>query len=430
MNRIILIGNGFDLAHGMKTSYQDFLDDYWKSTIASIKESQLSKRFENDEFTIDRSPSEFVRGDTYKDLKKALKEQDSRINYKNKFLEILTDKSYLENWVDVENEYYFLLKNSYAQKTKSIKNDYNVKALNADFEIIKKKLRTYLKRVEKKFEENIKDDFYTKKEIIAQKIYQPFKLKDFSESSKNQKAELEYNLIKKDIEGLEQEQITMDDLKEDKRHLIEKVDRKNTLASIKKLLESESANNYFDLTPKQTLFLNFNYTFTEKKYVNPGIFSQLDYEKLTETMSIHIHGTTDVGDNNNIIFGFGDEIDEDYKSIEKLNDNDYLENIKSINYLETDNYKRLLEYVNSENFQIFIFGHSCGISDRTMLNTIFEHDNCASIKLFYHQKSVDKDNYSDIIRNISRNFNDKAKMRDRVVNKNDCEPLMEFTVLM
>ncbi|PKG44332.1 AbiH family protein, partial [Psychroflexus sp. MES1-P1E] len=24
MNRIVLIGNGFDLAHGMKTSYKDF----------------------------------------------------------------------------------------------------------------------------------------------------------------------------------------------------------------------------------------------------------------------------------------------------------------------------------------------------------------------------------------------------------------------
>lgn len=29
MNRIILIGNGFDLAHGLKTSYKDFIEDYW-----------------------------------------------------------------------------------------------------------------------------------------------------------------------------------------------------------------------------------------------------------------------------------------------------------------------------------------------------------------------------------------------------------------
>ncbi len=28
MNRIIIIGNGFDLAHGLKTSFYDFLSDY------------------------------------------------------------------------------------------------------------------------------------------------------------------------------------------------------------------------------------------------------------------------------------------------------------------------------------------------------------------------------------------------------------------
>ena len=31
-------------------------------------------------------------------------------------------------------------------------------------------------------------------------------------------------------------------------------------------------------------------------------------------------------------------------------------------------------------------GHSCGTSDRTMLNTLFEHRNCVSIKPFYYEK--------------------------------------------
>ena len=30
MNRIILIGNGFDLAHGLPTSYRHFMDWYWR----------------------------------------------------------------------------------------------------------------------------------------------------------------------------------------------------------------------------------------------------------------------------------------------------------------------------------------------------------------------------------------------------------------
>ena len=30
MNRIILIGNGFDLAHGLKTGYTNFIEWYWE----------------------------------------------------------------------------------------------------------------------------------------------------------------------------------------------------------------------------------------------------------------------------------------------------------------------------------------------------------------------------------------------------------------
>lgn len=101
-----------------------------------------------------------------------------------------------------------------------------------------------------------------------------------------------------------------------------------------------------------------------------------------------------------------------------------LENVKSIRYLETDSYKKLLEILTSDLYQVCVLGHSCGVSDRTLLNTIFEHDNCDSIKFFYHKIDKDNDNYSDVIRNIYRNFNDKVKMRDRVVNKKYCEPLL------
>ena len=69
-------------------------------------------------------------------------------------------------------------------------------------------------------------------------------------------------------------------------------------------------------------------------------------------------------------------------------------------------------------------GHSCGNSDRTLLNTLFEHENCASVKVFYHQPEEGKDDYSNLIRNISRNFNDKARMRDTVVNWEACLPLV------
>lgn len=123
-------------------------------------------------------------------------------------------------------------------------------------------------------------------------------------------------------------------------------------------------------------------------------------------------------------FGYGDELDDDYKRIEKLQDNDFLENIKSVRYHETSNYRRLLGFIESKPYQVITMGHSCGNSDRTLLNTLFEHPNCISVKVYYHQQEDGTDDYSQLIRNLSRNFNDKVAMRSKVVNKERCLPLV------
>lgn len=33
MNRLVIIGNGFDIAHGLKTSYMDFINWYWEQRV-------------------------------------------------------------------------------------------------------------------------------------------------------------------------------------------------------------------------------------------------------------------------------------------------------------------------------------------------------------------------------------------------------------
>lgn len=171
--------------------------------------------------------------------------------------------------------------------------------------------------------------------------------------------------------------------------------------------------------PDNILFLNFNYTDIPNLYIPQG----------AKFKTIHIHGDLERKDNP-IIFGYGDEMDKSYKEILEQNDNSYLENMKSMHYAETDNYRNLLQFIESAPYQIYIMGHSCGNSDRTLLNTLFEHKNCISIKPFYHKwKDKDgneKDDYLDKIQNISRNFNNMALMRDRVVNKTYCEPLGQY----
>ncbi len=426
MNRIILIGNGFDLAHGMLTSYRNFIDDYWKEFLKEIDNGNFHKNeFENEELII-----KFFIGydlsdiDTYKKLKDKIENYGGRkieIKFKNKFFEIISTNCFINNWVDIENEYYLLLKTSFKEKNCN----YKIDSLNQDFYKIQKLLEEYLKKVETKFNEDFGKDMNSvrMRSNIGYKVYSDFKLKDFTESSINKKTEFEFSKLQNDIKGLKDNQVELTELKEENRNLISRIGENNPIKELRKLLISESAPNYFLLQPEEILFLNFNYTFTEKIYSNHNEFESYHSNSGLKKKYIHIHGTTDQYDRNDVIFGFGDEIDEDYKSIENLNNNEYLENIKSIKYLETDNYKQLLEFLNSGDYQIFIFGHSCGISDRTLLSTLFEHKHCASIKPFYHKRVDGTDNYSDIIRNISRNFNNKSSMRDKVVNKEYCESL-------
>ncbi|MBF4485600.1 AbiH family protein [Flavobacterium sp. CSZ] len=420
MNRIILIGNGFDLAHGMKTSYNNFINDYWNNTILDIQKAG-GKSFENPEIEIYRIPKYWLPENNYQTLTEALERIKCEIVFKNKFLEIITKKHQIQNWVDIENEYYGLLKDSF----KNENCEYNIADLNRDFNEIQNLLETYLRNVEDNFKQTFGKDNTDKnlKNSIAYKIYSDFKLKDFTEASINKKAEVEYQKIKDDLKAVNTGNIDLNEISEEKRALISTIGKSDPIVTIRRRLLSDSGSNYFNLQPTEILFLNFNYTFTERIYYDMNWYDlPRSVNENLEKNIIHIHGTTNTRDNNNVIFGFGDEIDEDYKSIENLNDNTYLENIKSIKYLETDNYKKLLEFLNSDDYQIFIFGHSCGNSDRTLLSTLFEHKNCVSIKPFYHKREND-DNYSEIARNITRNFSNKAVLRDKVVNKDYCEPL-------
>ena len=179
----------------------------------------------------------------------------------------------------------------------------------------------------------------------------------------------------------------------------------------KKLTVNDYPHAY--LLPDNIMFLNFNYTSTLHCYLKA---TNIFYEN-------HIHG--DIEDPHSIIFGHGDELDENFSKLKNIDNYECLRNIKTFRYLESSHYKKALSFIESAPFQVFIIGHSCGSSDRTLLNTIFEHRNCISIKPYYYIKTDNTDNYTELIQNISRNFTDMKLMRDRVVNKTFCRHITE-----
>ncbi|WNH12129.1 hypothetical protein [Thalassobellus suaedae] len=86
-----------------------------------------------------------------------------------------------------------------------------------------------------------------------------------------------------------------------------------------------------------------------------------------------------------------------------------------MNTYKTKNFYDLTRFIESNDFQVYIYGHSCGISDRTMLNQIFEHEKCKSIKIFYYQVSEEMNDFTDKTYEISRHFKDKTMLRKKLV---------------
>lgn len=361
MNRLVLIGNGFDLAHGLKTSYADFINWYWEQWGQRLLTG--NHKVESDDLcSFSLRPSEYY--DTWyqfwvgpymqksnpfapwapNEVVRIAKEVDniSLFKYTTPFFEKINYCKETKGWVDIEQEYYYQLIN--AQK----KSATYYLTLNKQLDFLRKKLIEYLEIVGGKGCDLINE--------IKDKIYRPIKENEISISY-----------------GFPHE----------------------------------------NLTPINVTLLNFNYTSTPKKYLEDN--ANINY----------IHGILEKPQS--VIFGYGDELDENFKRLQNLNDNEYLRNIKSVLYLEQDNYRSVLRFIESAPFQVCIMGHSCGNSDRTLLNTIFEHRNCVSIKPYYYQKEDGTDNYLELVKNIYRNFTNLKQMRDRVVNKTYTEPLMRPT---
>lgn len=399
MNRLVLIGNGFDLAHGLKTKYEDFMYWYWRGIVAylvlqskDVYEDTLCK-------VTNRKLDYWNLRELYhaenEELYSFLVNNDGAIDiYYSPMLERINKSIQDKGWVDIENEYYELLKN-YVLNNESLT---QTETLNTQLHYLQEKLVEYLKSIEIS-EKILRTD-------IRPQIYAPFKIHDISIESRQALTDH----IKSDMEA--------DKGSIDAKHsLYGDIYSPGRITSYKeKFLGNIVLNDEIPielLLPNNIMLLNFNYTHTADLYCKKGWIFTVN----------QIHG--DLNNPRSVIFGYGDELDNDYRTIVNMNENKFLENIKSIKYLESDNYRKLLSFIESEPYQILIMGHSCGNSDRTLLNTLFEHKNCVSIKPYYYKwgEGEKDDNYIELVQNISRNFTDMKLMRDRVVNKTYCEPL-------
>jgi len=404
MNRLVIIGNGFDLAHDLKTKYENFIYWYWEQKFVTLRTTHSTivqdplctlENYKSEWFTYLYCNSAEIKDLDGKGLYQYIKKYVHRFAIHNTpFFENIHKSIETKGWVDIENEYYNLLE-AYSLKQYD---EEKIHQLNEQLKYLQELLTDYLK--------TINEQDTPVNEGIERRIYEPIKEKDLS---------VEY---RKDFN----EYIDWCN-KQEERYWIVSLCRYNINPSdaIADVLQYRKDPRGFArypdayMLPESIMLLDFNYTKTSREYLKKGsIFSH-----------IHIHGYLEKPDT--MIFGYGDEFEDKYKKLQNLNNNDCLTNIKTIRYQESDNYRRALSFIESGPFQVCIMGHSCGNSDRTLLNTIFEHKNCISIKPYFRRISENEDNYIELIQNISRNFTDMKLMRDRVVNKTYCEPLVPRT---
>lgn len=384
MNRLILIGNGFDLAHGLKTSYNHFMVWYLKKAFKAAFDDKKGE-FNDDVLKIStrRGPYKFPihsikNTDEFIDLfyhekggfssiidKDEIQipkpNSNGRLNagtqtmsnpfhvvVKTSLMDTLLRTCSYSNWVDIENEFYEQLK-----KILNGQPDPKKKSKEAQLLLINTTLKTIVSELRK----------YMQELPTAQNVHK-------------------YNHIFNS-------NIYKDDIVTDK-------------------LEN-------DTPPDDTLILNFNYTKTAERYIKKSP------NKLKPEV-VYIHGELN-NDNNPLIFGFGDELDENYKKMESEKTKGFFEYIKSFWYFKTSNYHKLTRFIEDIDFQVVILGHSCGLSDRTMLNMIFEHPHCKSIKIYYFEDAEKTNNFRDLTQEISRHFTNKGEMRKKITPFDRSNPM-------
>lgn len=366
MKRMLVIGNGFDLEHKLKTSYKDFITFYYR--MVNIREEikgEVAKAFftfdkskiKNDEKNLHEKDVYYI---TREDLEKF--ENSDQEKDKNFWISYIYEKqSQAENekWYDIENHIKEVIE-SLAYIDNHLKEVREWKEIQQNYLSWKNDLHLHR-------------SFETIKYLVEQ-------LGDLKEDINRENLEKLKNRLYEDLEKI--------------MHMLElylKILISSKELEFKPLFKKIIYENE-DIKPNTKLatdyFISFNYTHTLEEIY------KIEVEKIS-----YIHGKvalTKEQQGSNIVFGIGKEI----KGIEDLNRYDYIQFQKYYQRIvkQTDTqYKEWLfhcEY-EQEPLAIFIFGHSLDETDGDVIRNLIECK-VATIYIFH----IDEEALKSIILNL------------------------------
>ena len=156
--------------------------------------------------------------------------------------------------------------------------------------------------------------------------------------------------------------------------------------------------------------VNFNYTTTVKQYIENS-------EKITVN---HIHGSLK---EDYIIFGYGNDQNVDYQEIKDLGFDEFLRHFKTFDYLNNRNYDLIQSQALEKysDYEVFILGHSLGLTDKTLLSEIINSEKCKKIH-FFKRKDLEgepdkvKQSFRELSYAASRIVTNENLLRKKIVN--------------
>jgi len=318
---LYLIGNGFDLAHNLPTSYSDFMQ-YLQDELNNI----LHLRNIDDKDILLKYPNkESIIIDNW--IVNSFNDKDNVSNNPSGLYRAIYYKTLLEKynktgtWADLEQLYFELI-------FKNRKLEQRIKIINEEFEHLKMLLFNYLK-------EKVESKSVPQNESIVQHII------------KNQKKDSNVQFITFNYTS---------NLLGDYCNLVENLYSKKTeskdnlVIDLHKETKPEIIHIHGDLQnePKDIIF-------------GYGDDNSEQYNELKNLLN--------------------DDLLENFKTFHYLKNSKYKDVLNLIEYLGLTSSQRLL---GSSKIKVVSIGNSLSLCDKTLLKTIFTHKNVEEIEVAYH----------------------------------------------
>lgn len=400
MNDIIILGNGFDLAHGLATGYKDYVRAMLIDSL--LVKGEARSTYKDSPFKLSGSIEDSgLRQYHFQKLENQSDENltelfTKRLDYNNDdgsgFIREVIEDFERKGWVNLENSYFSIVEQCITQEGI---NETRADSLNIQMEELKISLCQYLGTLERPAPS---EDIRTLFEQIKKG-----QIERASEQARQNRIDLKGSHLEDHAEDVADglEGITVLTFNyTDTCEALYKDALTIKVGDIEEILEDWKKKN----SPAW-------------KISSPALKIK---EDIPPTF-IHIHGSLKEDD---IVLGYGDETTDRFRELEEANDNDLTKYFKSFYYMQNSRYRQFFEILERGPFRLHLMGHSCGLSDRVLLSSIFNHPNLEDVRIYYHDRGKDRNDYLQLCQNISRHFHDKHAMRLKILPCKGKDPNM------